>query len=295
MQFFRKMVSCLLSICIFACVLPILTVNASASQEDYRWITDREEVDGSDFTSSAVLAAALNDIFDGDASIYYDAGFTKLVNTELGSSRVPNNGVNKYVGPYGDDEDNVGTSCWIYANGVYYTLFGEATGCGTAGENSEKLNLKTTANRNLSYENMKNWGVHPGVGALVRTQCGHSLIVLGYDEERITILDGNGNGKGLVAIRVITWDRIGFRAQYIIQPKLERLPLQWLWKAILFNMVSVILYAVLLFVFGMRHLMAEFQELGMIGLVITLILGNVCFFMLDRLLHILSRKFSKRK
>lgn len=81
----------------------------------------------------------------------------------------------------------------------------------------------------------------------------------------------------------------------IIQPKLERLPLQWLWKAILFNMASVILYAVLLFVFGMRHLMAEFQELGMIGLVITLILGNVCFFMLDRLLHILSRKFSKRK
>lgn len=81
----------------------------------------------------------------------------------------------------------------------------------------------------------------------------------------------------------------------IIQPKLERLPLQWLWKAILFNMVSVILYAVLLFVFGMRHLMAEFQELGMIGLVITLIIGNVCFFMLDRLLHILSRKFSKRK
>ena len=113
MQIFRKIVSIVLSICICACFLPAMAVNASASQEDYRWITDREEVDGSDYTGSVILAAALNDIFDGNASVYYDAEFTRMVNTELGSSRVPNNGVNKYVGPYGDNDDNVGTSCWI--------------------------------------------------------------------------------------------------------------------------------------------------------------------------------------
>ena len=218
MQIFRKMVSCLLSICICACFLPMLTVSASASQKDYRWITDREEVDGSDFTGSVILAAALNDIFDGNANVYYDAEFTKMVDTELGSSRVPNNGVNRYVGPYGDKEDNVGTSCWIYANGVYFTLFGECTGNGTAGEHSEKLDLSTTDNYNFSYENFITWGVRPEPGALIRTRCGHSLVILDYDDEGVTILDGNGNGKGLIAIRQMKWDHQTFRAKYIIQP-----------------------------------------------------------------------------
>ena len=174
-------------------------------------------VDGSHFTGRSKLADALNSILDGNANVYYDEDFTKMVNTNLGSSRVPNNGVFMYV-PNGEEETNVGTSCWIYANGVYYTLFGECTGNGTAGQNSEKLNLKNTANRGFSYDNFVAWGVRPEPGALIRTQCGHSLIVLGYDEEKIMILDGNGNGKGLVAIRIMDWNYQGFRAKYIIQP-----------------------------------------------------------------------------
>lgn len=218
MQCWKQFVSILLSICISFCILPGMTITAEASQEDYRWITDRAEVDGSDYTGSAILASALNDIFDGNASIYYDAEFTRQVNTELGSSRVPNNGVNKYVGPYGENDDNVGTSCWIYANGVYYTLFGECTGNGTAGEHSEKLDLSGSDNYNFSYENFLAWGVRPEPGALIRTRCGHSLVVLDYNSEGITILDGNGNGKGLVAIREMKWDSQNFRAKYIIQP-----------------------------------------------------------------------------
>ena len=218
MQFLKKTVSALLSICICAWFLPAMAVSAEAAQEDYRWITDREAVDGSDYTGSAILAAVLNDIFDGNANVYYDAEFTKPVNTELGSSRVPNNGVNKYVGPYGDNGDNVGTSCWIYANGVYYTLFGECTGNGTAGENSEKLDLSGSQNKNFSYENFLTWGVRPEPGALIRTRCGHSLVILDYDAEGVTILDGNGNGKGLVAIREMKWDSQNYRAGYIIQP-----------------------------------------------------------------------------
>ena len=218
MRYWNKLISLCLSICISVWILPGMAVSASADQEDYRWITDREEVDGSDFTSSAILAAALNDIFDGNANVYYDAAFTKMVNTELGSSRVPNNGVNKYVGPYGDNDDNVGTSCWIYANGVYYTLFGECTGNGTAGEHSEKLDLSGSDSYKFTYENFLTWGVRPEPGALIRTRCGHSMVVLDYDSEGVTILDGNGNGKGLVAIREMKWDHQDFRARYIIQP-----------------------------------------------------------------------------
>ena len=213
MQYLKKWTSFLLSICISLCILPGI---AEASQEDYRWITKREEVDGSDFTSSVKLAAALNDIFDGYANVYYDPEFTRMVDTALGTSRVPNNGVNRYVGPYGDQEDNVGTSCWIYANGVYYTLFGECTGNGEAGANSEKLELRGSGNYNFSYENFVSWGVRPEPGALIRTRCGHSLVILDYDQEYVTILDGNG--KGLIAIRKMKWDHQTFRAKYIIQP-----------------------------------------------------------------------------
>ena len=218
MQDWKKIVSLLLSICISICVFPGLAVSADAEEPAYRWITDREEVDGSDFTELSSLAELLNEIFDGNANVYRDAAFTKQVDTELGTSRVPNNGVNMFVGPYGEDRTDIGTSCWIYANGVYFTLFGEGTGNGTAGEHSEKLDLKTTANRNFTYENFVAWGVRPEPGALIRTRCGHSLIILDYDEEYLTILDGNGNGKGLIAIRKMKWNHQSFRAKYIIQP-----------------------------------------------------------------------------
>ena len=215
MRYLKKIISFLLSLCISLSFLP---GTVEASQENYRWITKREEVDGSDFTSSVKLAAVLNDIFDGNANVYYDAEFTRMVETKLGTSRVPNNGVNRYVGPYGDQEDNVGTSCWIYANGVYFTLFGECTGNGEAGVNSEKLELKGSKNYNFSYENFVSWGVRPEPGALIRTRCGHSLVILDYDQDYVTILDGNGNGRGLIAIRKMKWDCQTFRAKYIIQP-----------------------------------------------------------------------------
>ena len=41
---------------------------------------------------------------------------------------------------------------------------------------------------------------------------------LDYDQDYVTILDGNGNGKGLIAIRKMKWDCQTFRAKYIIQP-----------------------------------------------------------------------------
>lgn len=80
----------------------------------------------------------------------------------------------------------------------------------------------------------------------------------------------------------------------IIQPKMEKLPLQFVWKLLLFNIASAMLYAALLFVFGMEQVVAEFQELGIAGLVVTLILGNICFFLLDRVLHKLQYKFRKK-
>ena len=70
----------------------------------------------------------------------------------------------------------------------------------------------------------------------------------------------------------------------IIKPKLDKLRLGLLWKLLLFNAVILLMYWLLLNVFGMAELMAEFEEMGKIMTVVTLVLGNLTFFMLDRLL-----------
>jgi len=79
----------------------------------------------------------------------------------------------------------------------------------------------------------------------------------------------------------------------IIKPKIDKSALRWLWKAILFNTVSILLYLLLIYVFGMIYILTEFQELGIAGLVITLLLGNVCFFLLDRVLNMIRFRMKK--
>lgn len=70
----------------------------------------------------------------------------------------------------------------------------------------------------------------------------------------------------------------------IVKPKLDKLPLKWLWKLLLFNSACGVMYSLLIHVFGMAQLASEFQELGYTMLAVMLVLGNVTFFLLDRLL-----------
>ena len=70
----------------------------------------------------------------------------------------------------------------------------------------------------------------------------------------------------------------------ILKPKLDKLPLKWLWKLILFNAAILLLYTLLLHVFGVAQVIEDFEELGTVMTIVTLILGNATFFMLDKLL-----------
>ena len=198
--------------------LGALLLTAPDAHAEYTRIVNRDEVSGSDYTNSPALASQLDSIFDGNAGVYRDSNCTKLVDTTLGTSPVRNNGVYMYVGEENAEPLSIGTSCWIYANGVYHTLFGESTGGGYAGENSEKLNLRGTDSRRMSYDNFKAWGVRQGVGALIRAG-GHSMILLEYTPETYTILDGNSDGRGLVSISTRSWDQGYSYVEYIIQPK----------------------------------------------------------------------------
>lgn len=78
----------------------------------------------------------------------------------------------------------------------------------------------------------------------------------------------------------------------IIKPKLDRRKAAWLWKGLLFNADVLILYWVLMHLLGFDRFTEEFAEMGMIMTAVTLLLGNVTFFLLDTLL---SRGFRKRK
>lgn len=76
----------------------------------------------------------------------------------------------------------------------------------------------------------------------------------------------------------------------LLKPKMDKLPLPWLWKGLLFNVVIAAMYCLLIFIFGMTALASEFREMGMVLLIVTLLLGNVTFFLLDK---VLSRGFRR--
>lgn len=70
----------------------------------------------------------------------------------------------------------------------------------------------------------------------------------------------------------------------IVKPCLDRCRPHWLWKLLLFNAAAAAAYAVMIYVMGMQELAGEFREAGAVLAVITLLLGNLTFLLLDRLL-----------
>ncbi len=70
----------------------------------------------------------------------------------------------------------------------------------------------------------------------------------------------------------------------VIKPKMDALPLSWLWKGLLFNVAILFMYGVLIYLLGMYELMGEFAQMGKVMTAATLILGNVTFFLLDKVL-----------
>lgn len=77
----------------------------------------------------------------------------------------------------------------------------------------------------------------------------------------------------------------------IVKPGLDRCKIRWLWKGLLFNTAILLMYWLLIRLFGMAQIAGEFSELGNIMLAVMLLLGNVTFFLLDKVLS----RFSLRK
>lgn len=78
----------------------------------------------------------------------------------------------------------------------------------------------------------------------------------------------------------------------LVKPRLDGTRPSWLWKGLLFNGSIGVMYFLLLRLFGMAELGEEFAEFGLVMLLVLLMMGNVTFFLLDRLLGL--KKFQRR-
>ena len=77
----------------------------------------------------------------------------------------------------------------------------------------------------------------------------------------------------------------------VVKPRLDKSRLCLLWKLLLFNCAVLTMYWLLLNLFGMAQLAAEFSELGLVLGIVLLLMGNLTFFLLDIVLgRLLYRK-----
>lgn len=70
----------------------------------------------------------------------------------------------------------------------------------------------------------------------------------------------------------------------IWKPAIDRSPIKWLLKAMFFNITILALYWVMLHLLGLNELSSGFDGIGIAGMILMLLMGNLIFFMLDKLL-----------
>lgn len=76
----------------------------------------------------------------------------------------------------------------------------------------------------------------------------------------------------------------------LIKTSFEKYRCAVILKLIFFHISVVIIYSVMIPLLGLEEIAAENGELGGVGVIMILLLGNVTFILLDRLLTIMNRK-----
>ncbi len=191
----KQMLSLLLVLCLCLSLVPIRA-------EARTTITTPGGARGSSY--SAAYASKLDNIFQGNVALFSNYSDKYALGQSMNINR-----------QYSVAGKISGYQCYIYANAVYYYLFGDIPyhGSGISGYWKDSKTVLTNQS-SASYSSFVNAGV--GFGAYIRTtgnsdgsyngSSGHSMIVLGYDSNSITYLEGNANGKGLVRITTDTWN-----------------------------------------------------------------------------------------
>ena len=175
-------------------------------------VREAGKMDAYDYTSSPALAKKLTQVFEGKIGLYTSSKFTKQVYAPLGCSKLTGRN-HYYIKGNATGAANNGWQCYIYANAVYNTLYNEWVGRGTSLKNS-KVVIK--GGSTFSYSQFVKAGVK--VGAYVRTtgnkngsysgSVAHSFVILGYNENVVTYIEGNADGRGLVRVTKSSWKEL---------------------------------------------------------------------------------------
>lgn len=175
-------------------------------------VKEAKKMNAYDYTSSPALAAKLTQVFEGNIGLYSSSSFSKQVKAPLGCSKLTGRN-HYYIKAKSTGATNNGWQCYIYANAVYNTLYNEWVGRAGSLKNS-KVVIK--GGKTFSYKQFVKAGVK--VGAYVRTtgnkngsyssRVAHSFVILGYNEEMVTYIEGNADGRGLVRVTKSTWSQL---------------------------------------------------------------------------------------
>lgn len=233
-RLFARAAAVLLSLCMTSAMAPavfaepIATAGVSSASVTANDVTYRPV----SYLDSAVLTAWVQTVMDGDCGLYKDENGTK-VPVSIAVNEYLNNSQMYFARTRSGVFSGYGYQCYIYAQAVYAQLFDEIVYHGpSAGYILKHSTQVMGSSPVLTYSMLRDAHVMPG--AYLRTTAntdgsysssyGHSLIILGYDENGITILEGNANGSGLVRCYTTTYDLFNsgyLNARYIchiVQP-----------------------------------------------------------------------------
>ena len=76
----------------------------------------------------------------------------------------------------------------------------------------------------------------------------------------------------------------------LLKKNFERSNISVVLKFLFFNGMILLSYFAMIYLLGMQNIAQENMQFGMIGLILILLLGNVTFFLLDKLLDVVGRK-----
>ena len=167
-------------------------------------------------------------VLSGDLDVYDDYGneVKMPVNTRMSTSAC------YWIYSKTTGARHGGYQCYIYAQAVYNVIFKEWPGNAKSGFSHSHIVL--SGGNSVSYNRLKEAGVRNG--AYVRTTIhsdgaydpdyGHSLIIMSYDSNNITYLEGNGDGNGIIRKVTVSWSEFNSRqlsgrgryVSHIVQP-----------------------------------------------------------------------------
>lgn len=165
------------------------------------------------------LQTAFQSMLDGNISIYMDEDKTPVPGGVTVDSRLDNS--QRYYVFNSKDEYIYGKQCYIVAQAIYTTLFDDFALHADETEKYDHSEVAIGLCTGISYDLFFEKKIKPG--AYLRTtgekdgtfssKNGHSMIILGYDYNNVTILEGNGDANGQIHLWTITYEK--FNAYYL--------------------------------------------------------------------------------